>query len=89
MNGSDSGLRVFILKTLIVTGAFFSIFLLLIFLLNANFQAGPVFWGKVEEQIYRAAEEPDLPPEKKQKILISLKKIGEKYRPFIDALKGE
>jgi hypothetical protein len=85
----DSGLRLFIIKTLIVTGAIFSTFLLLVFLLNANFQAGPAFWGKVEDQIYRMADEPDLPKEKKDKLLAAFKKIGEKYRPYIDALKGE
>ena len=84
----DSGgqIRVFFLKTLIVAGAFFSVFILMVFWINANFQAGPAFWGKVEEQLYRAAEEPDLPPEKREKIINALKKIGQKYRPYIDAL---
>ncbi|MEI6572477.1 MAG: hypothetical protein WCO61_02910 [Alphaproteobacteria bacterium] len=83
---SYSPIQLFFLKTLIVAGAFFSVFLLMVFWLNANFQAGPAFWGKVEEQLYRVADEPDLPPEKKEKLINALKKIGEKYKPYIDAL---
>lgn len=82
----QGSIQVFFIKTLIIAGAFFSVFLLMIFWLNANFQAGPAFWGKLEEQIYRTAEEPELPPEKKEKIIKALKKIGEKYRPYIEAL---
>jgi len=83
---SGDQIRVFFLKTLIVAGAFFSVFILMIFWVNANFQAGPAFWGKIEEQLYRAADEPDLPPEKREKIISALKKIGQKYRPYINAL---
>ena len=83
---SGDQIRVFFLKTLIVAGAFFSVFILMIFWVNANFQAGPAFWGKIEEQLYRAADQPDLPPEKREKIISALKKIGQKYRPYINAL---
>ncbi len=88
-NTSTNNIKIFFLKTLIVSGAFFCVFLLMVFWINANFQAGPAFWGKIEEQLYRAADEPDLPPEKKEKIISALRKIGEKYRPYIDALKGQ
>ena len=85
----SDNIKIFFLKTLIVAGAFFSVFLLMIFWINANFQAGPAFWGKIEEQLYRAADEPDLPPEKKEKIINALRKIGQKYKPYIDALEGQ
>ena len=85
----SGNIKIFFLKTLIVAGAFFSVFLLMIFWINANFQAGPAFWGKIEEQLYRAADEPDLPPEIKEKIINALRKIGQKYKPYIDALEGQ
>lgn len=84
-----SQIQLFFIKTLIVAGAFFSVFILMVFWLNANFQAGPAFWGKIEEQIYRAADEPDLPIEKREKIINALRKIGQKYRPYIEALTRE
>ena len=83
---SHSTIQLFFIKALIVGGVFFSIFLLMVFWVNANFQAGPAFWGKFEEQLYRVTDEPDLPPEKKEKIINALRKIGEKYRPYIEAL---
>jgi len=85
----STGLQIFALKTMIVAGTFFSIFLLLVFFINANFQTGPAFWGKFEEQLYRMADDQDLPAEKKEKILAALRKIGTKYQPYFDALSGK
>jgi hypothetical protein len=82
-------IKVFALKTLILFAAIFTFFILILLYINANLKTGPEFWGKFEEQIYRAADEPDLPPEKKEKILEALRKISKKYQPFIDALKGQ
>ena len=48
---------------------------------------GPVFWRSVEEKLHQFAAAPDLPPEKKERIIQSLRAISAKYRPYIDALK--
>jgi hypothetical protein len=55
----------------------------------AFLKGGPVFWEKVEGKLYRLADEPDLPPEKKQKIINSLRKLSAKYKPYLDAVAGE
>jgi hypothetical protein len=34
------------------------------------------------------ADEPDLPPEKKKKIVDALHKLSIKYKPYVDALSG-
>lgn len=82
-------IKIFAVKTLILFAAIFTFFILIVFYINANLKTGPEFWGKFEEQIYRAADEPELPPEKKEKILEALRKISKKYQPFIDAIKGQ
>ena len=48
---------------------------------------GPAFWRSTEEKLHQLAIAPDLPPEKKEKIIQSLRAISAKYRPYIDALK--
>ena len=50
--------------------------------------SGRQFWAPIEQSLYKYADQPDLPPEKKAKIIAALKKIGDKNRPFIDALLG-
>ncbi|TWB66385.1 hypothetical protein [Bradyrhizobium sacchari] len=54
-----------------------------------TFSGGPEFWLRVEKSLYRFADQPDLPPEKKAKIVAALKKIREKNQPYIDALTGK
>jgi hypothetical protein len=34
------------------------------------------------------ADEPDLPPEKKKKIVDALHRLSIKYKPYVDALSG-
>ena len=89
MNYVGSQIKIFVAKTLILFAALFTFFIFMIFYINANLKTGPEFWGKFEEQIYRMADEPDMPQDKKDKIIAALKKISKKYEPFIDALKGE
>ena len=79
-------LQIFLIKVLTVFIAAFMFFILLIFAINANLKTGSDFWGKVEEQIYKIADEPDLPEEKREKIINALKKISKKYQPYINAL---
>ena len=55
----------------------------------AILKGGPAFWGTMERKLYKLADEPDLPPEKKQKILNALRKLSTKYKPYQDAIAGE
>jgi hypothetical protein len=52
-------------------------------------KGGPAFWGLMETKLYRLADEPDLPPEKKKKIVDALRKLSTKYKPYFDAVAGE
>ena len=52
-------------------------------------KGGPAFWGLMETKLYRLADEPDLPPEKKKKIVDALRKLSAKYKPYFDAAAGE
>lgn len=47
---------------------------------------GPAFWHSIENGLYSLAEEPDLPPEKKKKILAALRRMSLKYGPYLEAL---
>ena len=51
-------------------------------------KGGPAFWGTIERKLYTLADEPDLPPEKKKKIVDALHKLSIKYKPYVDALSG-
>ena len=51
-------------------------------------KGGPAFWGRIETKLYSLADEPDLPPEKKKKIVDALHKLSIKYKPYVDALGG-
>ena len=55
----------------------------------AVLKGGPVFWEKIEGKLYKLADEPDLRPEKKQKIINALRKVSAKYKPYLDAIGGE
>jgi hypothetical protein len=52
-------------------------------------KGGPAFWGAMEGKLYKLADEPDLPPEKKKKIIDALRKLSSKYKPYFDAVAGE
>jgi hypothetical protein len=93
-----SPLQIFLVKVAIVTAAivvilycasyFFESFIAgkadqLTFL-----KGGAAFWGRVETKLYSLADEPDVPPEKKKKIIDALHKLSIKYKPYVDALGG-
>jgi hypothetical protein len=86
------GLGVFALKTMIIAAIFsFSTFMtatsLIGVVLNAaGFNGGRYVWTRIEQSIYRFADQPDLPPEKKAKIVAALRKIHDKNQPYLDAL---
>lgn len=83
----------FLLKTTMVTVA------ALVVLFGATFavssliegyaeplKGGPAFWEVVERKLYALADEPDLPPQKKAKIIKALNKLSTKYHPYLEAL---
>jgi hypothetical protein len=49
-------------------------------------KGGPAFWGTMETKLYALADAPDLPPEKKKKIIDAIHKLSVKYKPYVDAL---
>ncbi|MFY9953288.1 hypothetical protein [Bradyrhizobium sp.] len=51
-------------------------------------KGGPAFWRRIETKLYSLADEPDLPPEKKKKIVDALHKLSIKYKPYVDTLSG-
>lgn len=52
-------------------------------------KGGPAFWGTLEHKLYVLADEPDVSPEKKKKIVDALRRLSSKYKPYLDALGGE
>jgi hypothetical protein len=51
-------------------------------------KGGHVFWDAVEKKVDAFANGNDLPPEKKAKIIASIKKIADRYRPYFEAAAG-
>jgi hypothetical protein len=84
------GLGVFVLKTTIVA-IIFSISTVFTIaecrdILVESFSGGPAFWARLEKNLIKFADAPDLPPEKKAKIIAALRKIHDKNQPYLDAL---
>ena len=91
---ASSGIFAFLIKVCIVAVA-------VLFVITASIsmaidalgidtvQGGRAFWKSAEEKLYKLADEPDMPPEKKAKIIAALTKLSNKYRPYIDALAGK
>jgi hypothetical protein len=100
-----SPLRTFFAKVAIVTGAFLisAYFVSALAVSFATSQmgkvaeqldrlalkGGPAFWSKMETRLYALADEPDLPPEKKKKIIDAIHKLSVKYKPYVDAFVRE
>ena len=94
-----SPLQIFFAKVAIVTAA------ILVILYGAGYfitsyiesqrdqllvlKGGAAFWGTMEGKLYRLADEPDLEPEKKKKIVEALRKLSLKYKPYFEAVAGE
>jgi hypothetical protein len=94
-----SPLQVFFAKVAIVTAA------ILVILYGAGYfvtsyiesqqerfamlKGGPAFWGTMEIKLFRLADEPDLSPEKKTKIIDALRKLSSKYKPYLEAIAGD
>lgn len=91
-----SPLQLFSAKVAVVTVAILVILYgagqLIAFQIEGQFallKGGPAFWATMERKLYKLADEPDLPPEKKEKILNALRKLSTKYKPYLDAIGGE
>ena len=54
----------------------------------AFLKGGATFWGALEQQLVALADEPDLPAERKQKIIDALHRLSVKYGPYLQALDG-
>ena len=52
-------------------------------------KGGPAFWAGIEGGLYKIASAPDLPPEKKEKILSTLRTLSVRYKPYVDAIAGD
>jgi hypothetical protein len=91
-----SPLQVFFAKVAIVTAAILVVLYGIGYFISSALEGqaesmkilkgGPAFWGLMELKLYRLADEPDLPPEKKKKIVDALRKLSTKYRPYFEAL---
>jgi hypothetical protein len=55
----------------------------------AILKGGPAFWGALEGKLYKLASAPDLPPEKKEKIVSALRTLSVRYKPYVDAIAGD
>jgi hypothetical protein len=86
----------FAIKVGILTAAFCTVIFFALYVaqsqlaeLQERYKGGGAFWRDAEIKLYKLADEPDLSPEKKARILAALKKISNKYKPYFDALKGD
>ena len=94
-----SPLQIFFVKAAIIAGAVVVVLYCAGYFLQAAIankaeqlsylKGGPVFWEMVERKLYTLADQPDMPAEKKQKIIDALRRLSAKYKPFVDAIEGE
>ena len=94
-----SPIRIFCMKVVVVTAAAVVIFYVADLLIESSIRrqaeslqilkGGPAFWGNAEKRLFAVADEPDISPEKKKKILDALRKLSSKYKPYLDALNGD
>jgi hypothetical protein len=92
-------IQIFCMKAVIVAVAAVVIFYVADLVIEASIrrqaeslqilQGGPAFWGNAEKRLFTLADEPDISPEKKKKILDALRKLSSKYKPYFDALNGD
>jgi hypothetical protein len=93
-----SPIQIFCVKVIIVTAAALAMFYVADLVIESSIrrqaeslqilQGGPAFWRNAERNLFLLADEPDISPEKKKKILNALRKLSSKYKPYFDALNG-
>jgi hypothetical protein len=87
-------IQVFLVKVATVVGAVLFLMIAAYLFVSsqveelAYLKGGHAFWETVEEKLYKLADAPDLPEEKKAKIVAALRKLSDRYRPYIDAVEG-
>jgi len=52
----------------------------------AILKGGRAFWSGFEEKLYKLADEPDIQPERKERVLEAVRKMSARYRPYLNAL---
>ena len=96
---SFSPLMVFFMKLVAITAASL-VFFYVVFSLVTGFieekmdelailKGGPAFWATMEGKLYKLASAPDLPPQKKEKIINALRTLSLRYKPYVDALASD
>lgn len=92
---ANGPVKQFFLKTSIVTAAVAVLVMFSTWCVTSSIQdladlpaikGGPVFWGIIENKLYKLADEPDLPTQKKEKIIKALSKLSARYHPYLEAL---
>ena len=93
-----SPIQIFCVKVIIVTASVLVILYFAGWIIQSSIQRqadslqilkdGPALWGNAEKKLYALADEPDIAPDKKKKILDALRKLSIKYKPYVDALNG-
>jgi Tfp pilus assembly protein PilN len=94
-----SPLEMFVVKVGIVTVAIIVILYAGLYFLQsfadqkiqqfAFLKGGTAFWSAVEQKLTTMADEPDLPAERKQKIIDALHRLSVKYQPYLQALNSD
>jgi hypothetical protein len=94
-----SPIQIFCVKAVIVTAAALALLYVADLVIESSIrrqaeslqilQGGPAFWRNAENKLLALADEPDISPEKKKKILDALRKLSSKYKPYFDALSGD
>jgi|ERR1700704_2424981 hypothetical protein len=94
-----SPIQIFCMKVVIVTAAALVMFYFADLVIESSIRrqadslqilkGGPAFWGNAENKLFALADEPEISPEKKKKILDALRKLSSKYKPYFDALNGD
>ena len=95
-DGPISPIQIFCMKVVTVTAAVLVSFYFVDSVVESaisrqadSFQmlkGGAAFWGNAEKKLYALADEPDISPEKKKKIVDALRKLSSKYKPYFEAL---
>jgi hypothetical protein len=78
-----SPIQIFCVKVVIVTAAALAMFYVADLVIESS------IWRNAENKLLALADEPDISPEKKKKILDALRKLSSKYKPYFDALSGD
>jgi hypothetical protein len=86
-----SAIETFIVKVGIVLTAllalvFFSGIFIQHQITNSTIHGGAAFWKAAEDKLLKLADEPDLAPAEKAKIIAALRKLSVKYAPYIEAI---